>query len=226
MSEMNDCINRICAELERRGVQGIPEYKQKLMDNSASANFKDFLLEGKAALMFREVGFRVILGEAPDLALEFNGEQLYAEVKHFRLKEQDLIDGAEMSEPGDELYPYGDTDPPAWEQVYNVAKGKIRQYKENAPNILVIESSSDCIDDVIIPTAVDMVNEAVCSGKCSGLGRLNGILFISLESHNISHKRRVFFYPTDQRLCSLPLDQATLMEKLRQVGVRQFSYDA
>ena len=229
MSEMNDCINRICAELERRGVQGIPEYKQKLMDNSASTNFKDFLLEGKAALMFREVGFRVILGEAPDLALEFNGEQLYAEVKHFRLKEQDLIDDDKMSGPGDELVPYGDTVPlegkPAWEQVYNVAKSKIRQYKQNAPNILVIESSSDCIDDVIIPTAVDMVNEAVCSGKCSGLGRLNGILLV-LDWYNISQKRNAFFYPTDQRRCSLPLDQATLMEKLRQVGVRQFSYDA
>ena len=141
MSEMNDCINRICAELERWGVQGIPEYKQKLMDNSASANFKDFLLEGKAALMFREQCFRVTLREAPDLALEFNGGQLYAEVNHFRLKKQDLIDNAKMSEPGDELVPYGDTVPlegkPAWKQVYNVAKSKISQYKENAPNILV-----------------------------------------------------------------------------------------
>jgi hypothetical protein len=203
MSEMNDFINRICADLERRGVQGIPEYKQKLMDNSASANFEDFLLEGKAALMFREVDFRVTLREAPDLALEFNGEQLYVEVKHFRLKKQDLIDDAKMSEPGDELVPYGDTVPlegkPAWEQVYNVAKSKIRQYKQNAPNILVIESSSpNCIDDVIILTAIEMVNEAVRSDKCPGFGRLNGILIASLKSYNISHKRNAFFYPTDK----------------------------
>lgn len=198
---MNESINRICAELDRRGVQGIPEYKQKLMDNSASTNFEDFLLEGRAACMFRKADFGVTLREAPDLALEFNGEQLYAEVKHFRLKEQDLIDDAKMSEPGDELVPYGDTVPlegkPAWEQVYNVAKSKIRQYKQNAPNILVVESSSpNCIEDADILTAVRMVNEAVCSDKCPGLGRLNGILFVSLESYNISHKRRVLFYST------------------------------
>jgi hypothetical protein len=203
MSEMNDCINRICAELERQGVQGTPEYKQKLMDNSASADFKDFLLEGKAALMFRKAGFDVTLREAPDLALEFNGGQLYAEVKHFRLKEQDSIDDAKMSEPSDELIPYGDTVPlegkPACEQVYNVAKRKIRQYKQNAPNILIVESSSpNCIEDVDILTAVEMVNDAVRSDQCPGFGRLNGILIISLKSDNISQKRNAFFYPTDK----------------------------
>ncbi len=52
--------------------------------------------------------------EAPDLALEFNGEQLYAEVKHFRLKDQDLIDNAQMSEPGDILVPYGDIGEVGW----------------------------------------------------------------------------------------------------------------
>ena len=125
MSEMNDCIIKICVELETLGVQGVPKYKQRLMDNSESTNFEDFLLEGRAALMFRKAGFGVTLREAPDLALEFNGEQLYAEVKHFRLKEQDLIDNAKMSELGDILVPYGDTvlmeGKPAWEQVYNVA---------------------------------------------------------------------------------------------------------
>ncbi len=219
MSEMDDCINRICTELERRGVQGVPEYKQRLMDNSVSANFKDFLLEGKAALMFREVGFCVTLREAPDLALEFNGEQLYAEVKHFRLKEQDLIDDAKMREPGDELVLYGDPVPlegmPAWEQVYNVAKSKIRQYKQNAPNILVVESSSpNCIDDVIIQPAVDMVNEAVCSDKCPGLGRLNGILLVSSVG-NIRQKRNAFFYPTDKPDVSIPLGILDLLKKIR-----------
>jgi hypothetical protein len=167
--------------------------------------------------MFRQAGFRVTLREAPDLALKFNNEQLYAEVKHFRLKEQDLIDDAKMSEPGDILVPYGDTAPlegkPAWEQVYNVAKSKISQYKENAPNILVIESSSNCIDDVIIPTAVDMVSEAVCSGKCSDLGRLNGILLVS-DWFNISHKRMVFFYPTGKPDVPLTPEVLNLLSRI------------
>ena len=79
--------------------------------------------------MYRKAGFAVTLREAPDLALEFNGGQLWAEVKHFRLKPQDLIDNAKMSELGDLLEPYGDTFPLegkyACEEVYDVA---IRYY--------------------------------------------------------------------------------------------------
>ena len=45
MSEMNDFISNVCIDLEKAGVQGVTEYKQRLMDNSESTNFKDFLLE-------------------------------------------------------------------------------------------------------------------------------------------------------------------------------------
>src|SRR4030042_1464672 len=188
------------------------------MANSASDNFKDFLLEGRAALMLRQAGFGVTLREAPDLALEFNSEQLYAEVKHFRLKKQDLIDNAKMSEPGNILVAYGDTVPlegkPAWEQVYNVAKSKISQYKLHAPNILVIESSSpNCIDDLVIPTAVDVINKDVYSGKCPGLGKLNGILLVS-DWFNISHKRMVFFYPTGKPDVSLTSGILSLLDRI------------
>ena len=217
-SEMNGFITRKCADLEKAGVQGVPEYKQRLMANSASDNFKDFLLEGRAALMLRQAGFGVTLREAPDLALEFNSEQLYAEVKHFRLKKQDLIDNAKMSEPGNILVAYGDTVPlegkPAWEQVYNVAKSKISQYKLHAPNILVIESSSpNCIDDLVIPTAVDVINKDVYSGKCPGLGKLNGILLVS-DWFNISHKRMVFFYPTGKPDVSLTSGILSLLDRI------------
>ena len=200
--EINDFVAKVCTDLEKAGVQGVPEYKRRLKANSRSTNFEDFLLEGRAALMFRKAGFAVTLREAPDLALEFNGKQLYAEVKHFRLKQQDLIDNAKMSGVGDILVPYGDTVPlegkPASEQVFDVASRKISQYKENAPNILVIESDSDCIDDLITHDAVDMVDEAICSGECSGLGRLNGILFVSPDLYNFSQKRNAFFYSTSK----------------------------
>ena len=197
-------------------MQGILIYRQRLMANAASTNFEDFLLEGRAALMFREAGFGVTFREAPDLALEFDGEQLYAEVKHFRLKEQDLIDNAKMSEPGDELVPYGDTvqleGKPAGEQVYNVVKSKISQYKQNAPNILVVESSSpNCVEETEIQTAVNMVNDAVCSDKCPSLGRLNGILFVGILSYNISQRRNAFFYPTDRPDVSLTSEMINLL---------------
>jgi hypothetical protein len=216
--EINDFIANVCTDLEKAGVQGVPEYKRRLTDNSANTKFEDFLLEGRAALMFRKAGFAVTLREAPDLALEFNGGQLWAEVKHFRLKTQDLIDNAKMSEVGDILVPYGDTVPlegkPASEQVFDVAKNKISQYKENAPNILVIESNSDCVDDVIIPTAVNMVDEEVCSGECSGLGRLNGILFVSPDSYNISQKRNAFFYSTSKPNVPLTPEVLNLLSRI------------
>ena len=169
--------------------------------------------------MFRKAGLGVTLREAPDLALESNNEQLYAEVKHFRLKEQDLIDDAKMSEPSKTLVLYGDTVPmeskPAWEQVYNVAKDKVSQYKENVPNILVVESNSpNCIDDVVIPTVVNMVDEAVCSGECPGFSRLNGILLVSLDCYNISQKRNAFFFLTGKPDVPLTPEVLNLLSRI------------
>ncbi len=216
---MNDIITSMRISLEKAHVKGIPEYIKKLQDNSNSANFEDFRLEGKAALMFKQAGFDVTMRESPDLALRFNNEQFYAEVKHFKEKEQDRIDDAKMSEPGDELVPYGDTVPlegkPAWEQVYDVAVEKINQYKEHAPNILVIESSSDCIEDTEIPTAINMINEDVRSGKRPGFAKLNGILLISLDWYNISQKRQGYFRRTNNPAVSLSRELFWLLDEIR-----------
>jgi len=149
LKKVDDIITNMRISLEKAHVQGIPEYIKKLQDNSNSENFEDFRLEGKAALVFSQAGFCVTLRDAPDLSLRFNNEQFYAEVKHFRLKKQDQ---------------YSDTVPPAWEQVYNVAKDKIKQYKEHSSNILVIGNNDDRIEELDIPTAIDRINEDVRSG--------------------------------------------------------------
>jgi hypothetical protein len=137
---MDDLITNMRISLEKAHVKGIPEYIKRLRANANSADFEDFYLEGRAAIMLSKADFDVTMRDSPDLALKFNNEQFYAEVKHFRLKKQDKIDAAKMSEPGDLLVPYGDTVPlegkHACEQVYDVAKKKIGQYKEYAPNIL------------------------------------------------------------------------------------------
>jgi len=195
--EMNDIITNMSISLEKAHVEGVPEYIEKLRANANnSENFADFYLEGRAALMFKKAGFDVTMRDSPDLALRFNNEQFYAEVKHFKEKEQDRIDAIKMSGPGDELVPIGDTVPlegkPAWEQVYCVAIKKIKQYKEHAPNILVIESSSFSIDDSIMSTPINTINEDIRSGKCPGIAKLNGIL-LSWDWDNISQWRNVFF---------------------------------
>ena len=216
---MNDIITNMRICLEKTYVKGIPKYIKKLQDNSNSPNFQDFRLEGEAACMFSKAGFCVVLRESPDLALSFNNEQFYAEVKHFRKKEQDIIDDAKMSEPGDELELYGDTAPlegkPAWEQVYDVAKDKIEKYEEHNPYILVIESSSSSIDDVIMDTAINMINEDVRSGKCPGFAKLNGILLITLDWDNISQWRKVYFYPASNPAVSLSRELSDLLEEIR-----------
>lgn len=216
----NDIITDMRISLEKAHVEGVQEYIKNLQTNSDSDNFEDFRLEGKAALMFAGAGLGVTMRESPDLALKFNNEQFYAEVKHFREKEQDRIDDAKMSEPGDELVLYGDTAPlegkPAWEQVYDVAKNKINQYKEHSPNILVIESSSsNCIEETEISSAIDTIDTDTHSGKCPQLSKLNGILLITLDSYNITHWRKGFFYRTNNPSISLSRELTCLLDDIR-----------
>ena len=101
MTELNnDIITNMRISLENAHVKGIPEYIKNLQ--AISDSLEDFRLEGKAAFMFARAGCSVTIrkrAEPPDLALRFNNEQFYAEVKHFREKEQDRIDTAKMSGP-------------------------------------------------------------------------------------------------------------------------------
>jgi hypothetical protein len=222
---MDDIITSLRIHLEKAHVKGILEYIEKLRANANSPNFEDFRLEGEAAIMFTKAGFDVTMRDSPDLALKFNNEEFYAEVKHFRKKEQDRIDDAKMSDPnccvdefGPYLMPYGNTFPlegkHAWEQVYDVAKDKTAQYKEHAPYILVIESSSDCIDDTIMRDAIDMINEEVRYDKCPGFAKLNGILLITVNGFNIPQWRQVFFYSTSNPAVSLSRELLSLLENI------------
>lgn len=215
---MNDIITNMSISLEKAHVEGVPEYIEKLRANATSPNFEDFRLEGKAAIMFGKAGFDVTMRDSPDLALKFNNEEFYAEVTHFRLKKQDEIDAAKMSEPGDLLVPYGDTVPlegkHPWEQVYDVAKKKIKQYEEDAPNILAIESSSTSVEDTEIETAIKMINEDVRYGKCPEFAKLNGILLVS-DWYNVSQQwRSAYFFATNNPAVSLSRELSSLLNKI------------
>jgi hypothetical protein len=196
-----DIIASMRVSLGEAHVQGVPEYIKKLLANSNNRyTFKDIFLEGKAALMFAGTGCEVTMRESPDLFLKFNDERFYAEVKHFRLKNQDQC---------------SDTVPPAWEQVYNVAKKKIAQYREQACNILVIENNDDRMEELDIPTTIDAINKDVRSGKCQEFAKLNGILLIALDWYNISQGRRVFFYYTSNPAVSLRRELFFLLDGIR-----------
>ena len=92
MNESHQCADLI-ARLRAAGATGVDEYALKLKANEKNEETShDLFFEGKAALMFLDHRWQVELRDRPDLKLQFAGELLYAEVKHFRRKELDLKD--------------------------------------------------------------------------------------------------------------------------------------
>lgn len=183
--EFDQFIKGYTFRLRDEGISGVDQYEQKLRNNSRNAeNFDDLLFEGRAALMFRHNGFRVTMRESPDLQIELDTEKVYVEVKHFREKEQDRIDERNMSEATDMLVPIGDLIPtegiPAYEQIANVAIRKVDQYIENAPNVLVVESSSDSLE-LMVSSAVHEYDDQVVESNDHCLYRLNAIMLVNTD---------------------------------------------
>jgi hypothetical protein len=117
--------------LESAGATNVAAYYSKLTNNaSVKEVLRDLLAEANAALMFRNHGIAVEMGESPDLTLEVSGQTICAEVKHFRRKLQDDEDEKRLAEYGSLLVEYGDTIPTEvttpWDQVVAVARRKTR----------------------------------------------------------------------------------------------------
>jgi hypothetical protein len=175
-------IQQYINKLRDAGVSGIDQYELRLRNNAKTSVLYDLFFEGRAALMFQQNGFHVTLRESPDLRLELDKEVVYAEVKHFKEKEQDKIDEQNMSEAVDELVLIGDLTAtegiPAWKQITDVAIGKVDQYIDKYPNILVIESSSDSLE-LMADTAVHEYEVVVCKCNDPRLLRLNAIMLVN-----------------------------------------------
>jgi hypothetical protein len=63
-------IDEWIAQLTAGGVAGVDQYKQKLRPNADNpSGLADLLFEARAALMFRNNGWRVTLRESPDLQI-------------------------------------------------------------------------------------------------------------------------------------------------------------
>ena len=71
-------------ELRRHGASDVDQYEAKLRsfrDNEQKVF--EFIAEARAALLFLRNGIKVVMQDRPDLRLSFNGETIYAEVKHY-----------------------------------------------------------------------------------------------------------------------------------------------
>jgi len=199
----NVIIPHLILELRKEGIAGLEEYERRLQDNAGNEKvFRDLLFEADAALMFSRHGFKVTIQERPDLRIDWNDEIVYAEVTHFSEKKQDRIDEQNMQRSED-LVPTGILTPTegceAWEQIVKVAIGKVDQYKEDAPNILVVATDSDSVDGNILPTAVHLYNqEAARSPADSPLRRLNAFMLIDMVEELLtgSEGKDVYFCQT------------------------------
>lgn len=197
-------IERIYKALDAEGAEAMATYRDKLSANTRNkAIYHDLIYEGIVALTFLRASFGVKMRECPDLELTLDSSLLFAEVKHFRWKEQDEIDERMLGEAvkTGQLVTYGDTVPTEgiapWEQILAVATRKVPQYRDGSPNMLVIASSSShAIDDAIMPTAIAMINEISRTPSGAGLRKLNGLLLLS-NNFSLINRRSVWFFETD-----------------------------
>lgn len=224
---MKEQIGRLLALLRAEGIKGLADYEQRLVNNAGNADvFADLVFESSAALMFLRHGFKVAIREKPDLQVELDNEVIYAEVKHFREKEQDRIDEKAMRE-SEGLVPVGNTvlleGVAAWQQIANVAARKAGQYMANAPNLLVIASDSNCIKGIMLSTAVNVYNEKVAQSNDLRLRRLNGLMLMDqwiwpggrLEQLIGSGNRSVIFRPTGCAAVPLSTKLTNALQSIR-----------
>lgn len=214
-------IDRICSVLADGGVTGVEQFRLKLVNNhGCEPVVMSLLFEAKTALMFARARCGVEMRESPDLDVTLGAHRLFAEVKYFRRKSQDDIDDERLRGATSLLLPYGDTRPTegedAWDQVADVACRKVCQYQQGVPNVLVINSSSpNCIDEVIIPTAVAKIDEICRMEPDHGLQRLNGIVLVSEEVNVSRGVRNVYFFETMSPAIPLPKEVRAMLNGVR-----------
>ena len=152
-------------ELRRHGASDVDQYEAKLRsfrDNEQKVF--EFIAEARAALLFLRNGIKVVMQDRPDLRLSFNGETIYAEVKHYNEKETDRNDAKAMAATLFEFIQVGnvvdDEGLHGWQQMCATAIKKAPQYAPAFPNILVFVNHSDALD-LHLRSAVNEFDDAV-----------------------------------------------------------------
>jgi hypothetical protein len=175
------------SELRRHGAEGIDQYERKLRSFSSNQRkLLEFIAEARAALLFLKNGIGVTMQDAPDLCLNFNGETIYAEVKHQHEKETDRRDEVPMATARPYEFVqignvFDDEQQPGWQGMCATAIKKESQYVEGSPNILVFVSHSNSLD-LLLPSAMKEFDDAVRkAGVASPLRKLGGMVMIGFN---------------------------------------------
>jgi len=181
------CIRKIINILRAEGAGGLDQYEERLKSNAGNEPALNALFcEARAAIMFLDNRFQVVMRERPDLQVGLGKEIAYAEVKCFWEKEQDRLDdeAMRMATNSNLMVPIGNLVPTegkeAWQQITDVAMNKVDQYMDGAPNILVVVSHSDALT-LMAATAVHAYDAQVARTNDPRLRQLNGIMLVNSE---------------------------------------------
>ncbi len=197
----------LLALLRQLRVANVDGYERKVSQNAGHAEIvRDLLSEGLAAAMFAKNGIMVELRESPDLLLHVCDQLVGAEVKHIRWKEQDTIDDQRMRAAGRSLVELPGTmeteSQTAWDSIAAVAEKKVSQCLPDAPNLLVIDSSSSHnLEDGHVLTAAHEIDDRIAAGRAQ-LSRWSGLLLMSMWLSVPDH-RSVYFF--ELRRASIPV---------------------
>jgi hypothetical protein len=207
MNCSNAETDELLARFRAAAATGVDAYECNLRTNEKDPNvWLDLFFEGRAALMFLAHHWKIHLRDSPDLEMHYDGEVLYAEVKHFRYKVQDAADELAMQAAGlDELVPYGELiqseGKHAWEQIRDVTIKKTAQCIPDVPNILVIESSSVSLE--LMAGSATHAIDAACEAGFHELSRFSGIMLVEATGWTWSGEAEIEFCPTSHALAPL-----------------------
>lgn len=218
LNRADDTITQYIGALRAEGATGIDQYEEKLTTNANNPEvFGDLLLEGRAALMFFRYGFKVAMQDRPDLRIELENEAVYVEVKHFRQKDQDRVDEKAMRETDDLLVVTGELleseGAEAWQQIVDVAISKADQYASDAPNVLVVESSSPSLE-LMLETAVHRYDRAVLKSRDLRLRRLSAMMLVQTHWIAVGEPRNVDFCRTAHAVVPLSARAASTLRDI------------
>jgi hypothetical protein len=176
-------ISDWASALRSNGATAVDQYEEKLRSfGSNSQKVFEMLSEARAAIMFLRAGVGVTMRDKPDLFLEFNGQQLYAEVKHFNWKATDTRDEETMRARPLEFVRVGnvvdDEGKHQYEQMCSIAMRKVSQYMAGFPNILVFVNHSPSVD-LMLQSAVNEYDDEVRKpGANPDLRKLSGMMML------------------------------------------------
>jgi hypothetical protein len=191
-------ISALCSERAK----DVDQYERKLRSlGSNEQKVFEMVSEARAALWFLRRGWTVTMRDRPDLKLEFDGQTVYAEVKHMNEKNTDRRDQEAIRAAREfEFVRVGnviaDEQSHAWQQMCDIAKRKESQYLDGEQNILIFVSYSESLDLMLQSAVNEFDDEVYKAGALSQLRKLGGMGMIRTSFGPSSGMSNVEFIPT------------------------------